>query len=205
MRRIIFVFGIILSGLFSVVQAQSLVKMSVPKQSDKPLQIVVLFEGGLSGNVSIVLGVDYEVIGGVAPYSFEWLQNGEVVGTSDIVVVNPKNGDRIDLYVRDAIRCFTSASFNLGTSTQISSEDGKGTAEIRIYPTLVKDGVIHITLPESDDPAQALIRIFDMKGDLCYQQTAAESLNIQMNLQSGMYLVVVTTKGKYVVEKVVVE
>ena len=206
MRQIILVL-IILSGFFAVVQAQSLVKISVPKQSDKPLQVVALFDEEIPEDMPVVLGVmGYEVTGGVEPYSFEWLQNGSVVGTSDIVVVNPKKGDNIDLRVRDANRCFSSTSFQLRmmkTSPQNKEEDGTG--EIRIYPTLVKDGVIHITLPESDDHAQAVIRIFDMKGALRYHQTAAESLDIRMNLQSGMYLVAVTSEGKYLVERVVVE
>ena len=201
MKRIILVSGIILSAMFTA-SAQSIVKMRLPKQSEKPLQVVVLFDGEISGNASIVLGVDYEIIGGVAPYSFEWLQNGAVVGTSDIAVVNPQNGDRIDLRVRDATRCFTSASFKLG-STKTNSEDGKATAEIRIYPTLVNDGTIHVALPELDP--QAVIRIFDTNGALRYRQTAAGSVEIRANLPTGVYLVVVTTKGSHAVEKVVVE
>ena len=43
-----------------------------------------------------------------------------------------------------------------------------------------------------------------MNSALRYRQTAAKSLDIQVNLQAGVYLVAVTTKGKYVVEKVVV-
>ena len=201
MKRIILASVWILSAMFTA-SAQSIVKMRLPKQSEKPLQVVVLFDGEISGNASIVLGVDYEIIGGVAPYSFEWLQNGAVVSTGDIAVVNPQNGDQIDLRVRDATRCFTSTSFKLG-STQTGSEDCKITSGIRVYPTLVNDGIIHVALSESDP--QAIIRIFDMKGALRYRQTAAGSLEIRANLQPGMYLVAVTIKGKHVVEKVVVE
>ena len=206
MRRIILVSLFLLSGFFAI-QAQSLVKMSVPKQSDKPLQVVALFDEEIPEDMPVVLGVmGYEVIGGVEPYSFEWLQNGEVVGTSDIVTVNPKNGDQIDLRVRDANRCFSSTSFKLRTvATLTGSEEGKETGKIRVYPTLANDGIIHVALTESDEHAQTVIRIFDMKGALRYHQTAAGSHEIRANLQPGMYVVAVTAKGKHVVEKVVVE
>jgi hypothetical protein len=181
--------------------------MSVPKQSEKPLQVVALFDEEIPEDMPVILGVmGYEVIGGVEPYSFEWLQNGTVVGTSDIVTVNPKKGDQIDLRVRDATRCFSSTSFKLRTvATLTGSEEGKGTGGIRVYPTLVNDGIIHVALPESDDHAQTIIRIFDMNGALRYHQKTAGSIEIRANLQAGMYLVTVTTKGRHVVEKVVVE
>ena len=203
MKQIILVLGLVLSAIFTL-QAQSLVKMNVPKQSDKPLQVVALFDEEIPEGMPVVMGVmGYKVIGGMSPYTFEWLQNGAVVGTNDIVVLHPRRGDQIDLRVKDTNRCVSSTSFNLRFSTLPKSEEGTG--EIRVFPTLVSNGLIHVTLPESENPSPALIRIFDVNGALCYTQTSSSSLDMQVNLQAGMYFVAVTSDGKQMVVKVVVE
>jgi len=204
MKHLVLTAGLFLAAMLTA-NAQSLVKMSVPKQSDKPLQVVALFDEEIPQDMPVVLGVmGYKVTGGITPYSFEWLQNGAVVGTNDIVVLHPKKGDQIDLRVKDTNRCISSTTFNLRFAALPKNEEGPG--EIRVFPTLVTDGVIHVALPELENQAPALIRIFDVNGALCYTQTTtASSLDMQVNLQAGMYFVAVASEGKQMVVKVVVE
>ena len=206
MRQIILTAGLILGAMITL-QAQSLVQMDIPKQSAQPIQVVALFDEEVPEDMPVVLGVKgYKVTGGIEPYTFEWLQNGTVVGTSDIVVVHPKKGDRIDLRVKDANRCVASTSFNLRMAeAPPKNEDGKETDGIRVFPTLVNEGIIHVTLPESENPASSLIRIFGVNGALRYNQTASGTLDIRVNLPAGIYFVAVTGEGKQMVVKVVVE
>ncbi len=185
--------------------SQTIVKMSVPTQAKEPLKVVVLFDEQVPEGMPVVLGLmGYNVSGGIEPYTFQWMQNGNVIGTGDVVVITPKKGDQFSLKATDKNKCYNTSSFNMKVISRINGEDETLKA-FKIYPTLVKDDVIHIDLPKFDKPTNVNIRIFDLKGNLMFQTFATESYLVNYHLNNGTYFVSVKTDEFHKVEKIIVQ
>lgn len=200
-----FILFSVLMVSFSFVQAQTVVKMTLPPQADEPLQIVVLFDEEVPEGIPVVLGlIGYKVTGGIEPYTYEWIQNGNVIGTGDIVVIMPSTGDQFSLKVIDKNKCYSTTSFKIEVIGK-TNEQNQPIPGLSIYPTLVKDNVIHIDLPESDFPLNANIRIFNIKGVLMFQTFADESYTVNCYLPDGIYFVSVATDEFHKVEKIIVQ
>ena len=200
-----FILFSVLMVSFSFVQAQTVVKMTLPPQADEPLQIVVLFDEEVPEGIPVVLGlIGYKVTGGIEPYTYKWIQNGEVIGTGDIVVITPAKGDRFELEATDKNKCHSTTSFSMKVIRKANGQN-QPIPGLRIYPTLVKDNIIHIDLPESDSPLNANIRIFNVKGVLMFQTFSDESYTVNHYLPDGIYFVSVATDEFHKVEKIIVQ
>lgn len=203
MKRFI-LFSLLMVG-FSFLQAQTVVKMTLPPQANDPLQVVVLFDEEVPEGIPVVLGlIGYKVTGGIEPYTYEWIQNGEVIGTGDIVVITPAKGDQFSLKATDKNKCYSTTSFSMKVIRKASGQN-QPIPGLRIYPTLVKDNVIHIDLLESDEPLNANIRIFNIKGVLMFQTFSDESYTVNHYLPDGVYFVSVATEQFHKVEKIIVQ
>lgn len=184
---------------------QTIVKMSVPPQAAEPLKVTVLFDEPVPEGMPVVLGlIGYNVTGGITPYTYEWLQNGEVVGTGDIVVVTPKKDDTFALKATDKNRCYSVNSFSMRVISRIDTNEAEK-SECQVFPTLVKNDIINITLPKSKTPLQARIRILDMDGKIHYQTHITENSSINHSLPGGAYFVSVQTDEFHKVEKIIVQ
>jgi len=200
-----FILFSVLMVSFSFVQAQTVVKMTLPPQADEPLQIVVLFDEEVPEGIPVVLGlIGYKVTGGIEPYTYEWIQNGNVIGTGDIVVITPVKGDRFELEATDKNKCHSTTSFSMKVIRKANGQN-QPIPGLRIYPTLVKDNIIHIDLPESDSPLNANIRIFNVKGVLMFQIFSDESYTVNHYLPDGIYFVSVATDEFHKVVKIIVQ
>lgn len=196
---------IILVFSIGFTNAQTIVKMSVPTQAKEPLQVVVLFDEQVPEGMPVVLGLmGYNVSGGIEPYTFQWVQNGNVIGTGDVVVITPKKGDQFSLKATDKNKCYNTTSFNMKVISKINeqNEEEKG---FKIYPTLVKNEIINIDLPKFDKPTIVNIRVFDVKGNLMFQTFATESYTVNYHLNNGIYFVSVKTDEFHKVEKIIVQ
>lgn len=196
---------IILVFSIGYTNAQTIVKMSVPTQAKEPLQVVVLFDEQVPEGMPVVLGLmGYNVSGGIEPYTFQWVQNGNVIGTGDVVVITPKKGDQFSLKATDKNKCYNTTSFNMKVISKINgqNEEEKG---FKIYPTLVKNEIINIDLPKFDKPTIVNIRVFDVKGNLMFQTFATESYTVNYHLNNGIYFVSVKTDEFHKVEKIIVQ
>ena len=112
MKKIIITF--IAAIAFMLCNAQTVVKMNLPPQAKDPLKVTVLFDEEVPEGMPVVLGLmGYSVSGGIAPYTFEWMQNGKVIGTSDVVIVTPAKGDKIELKATDKNKCYSTMAFSL--------------------------------------------------------------------------------------------
>jgi hypothetical protein len=181
------------------VSAQTVLKMDMPKQADRALKVVALFEEEIPEGIPVVLGLmGYEIDGGTTPYLFEWLLNNKVVSTNDIAVFTASKSDQLVLKVTDNNNCRASTSFNL----KFAQLEPAKSVSIKIYPTLVIDK-IQVDLP-SELESEALVRILDLKGNVVYSKTIAKSGSIPIGLVSGTYFVSVKTTGEHRVEKVIV-
>lgn len=193
--------------MFSIgfANAQTIVKMSVPTQAKEPLNVVILFDEQVPEGMPVVLGLmGYNVSGGIEPYTFQWVQNGTVIGTGDVVIITPKKGDQFSLKATDKNKCYNTTSFNMRVISRINGQNEEEKV-FKIYPTVVKDDVIHIDLPKFDKPTNVNIRIFDLKGNLMFQTFATESYTINYHLNNGAYFVSVKTDEFHKVEKIIVQ
>ena len=186
--------------------AQTVVKMNMPPQAKDPLKVTVLFDEEVPEGMPVVLGLmGYSVSGGMTPYTYEWMQNGKVIGTGDVVIVTPAKGDKIELKATDKNKCYSTMAFSLKVISRSPRANTQKNDSYTISPTLVKNGVIHIGLPDADNKLKANVRIFDTNGALKHQTYITESTDITCALLPGNYLVSLQTNVFHEVEKIIVQ
>ena len=199
---------LILISMFWLISiySQTIVRMGVPPQAKEPLKVVVLFEEAVPEGMPVVLGLmGYSVTGGMSPYSYQWLQNGILVGTGDVVIITPKKGDKFELKATDKNRCYSTQSFSMKVISRIGGKDDENYSQYKIYPTLIKNNYLNISIPEKEIPIQAIVRIFDTGGVLKYQSTITGSAIIPCHIPNGNYFVSVQTDEFHKVEKIIVQ
>ena len=86
-----------------------------------------------------------------------------------------------------------------------NNKDDDNNSQYKIYPTLVKNDIINISLPEKEMLTQARIRIFDTGGAMKYQTTITGSSTVMCHLPEGNYFVSVQTDEFHKVEKIIVQ
>lgn len=191
---------------FVLSNAQTVVKMKMPTQAKEPLQVTVLFDEEVPEGMPVVLGLmGYNVSGGMTPYTYEWMQNGKVIGTGDVVVVTPAKGDKIELKATDNNKCYSTMAFSMKVISRLPGANDRKNETYTISPTLVKNGIIHIGLPDAENKLKANIRIFDTNGSLKHQSFIAGSSDVTFGLPVGIYFVSVRTDSYHKVEKIIVQ
>jgi len=179
--------------------------MAVPTQAKEQVKVVVLFDEEVPEGMPVVLGLmGYNVTGGIEPYTYQWVQNGNVVGTGDLVIITPQKGDQFSLKVIDKNKCHNTTSFNMKVISRVNGQNGEING-IKVYPTIIKDDQIHINMEKSDKMKNANIRIFDVKGNLMYQTFVTESYTIDHYLLAGTYFVSVKIDDLHKVTKIIVQ
>ena len=185
--------------------AQTVVKMNLPPQAKDPLKVTVLFDEEVPEGMPVVLGLmGYSVSGGMTPYTYEWMQNGKVIGTGDVVIVTPAKGDKIELKATDKNKCYSTMAFSLKVISRSPGANTQKNDSYTISPTLVKNGVIHIGLPDDENKLKANVRIFDTNGTLKHQTYITESTDVTCALLPGNYFVSLQTDDFHKVEKIIV-
>ncbi len=191
---------------FLLSDAQTVVKMNMPPQAKEPLKVTVLFDEEVPEGMPVVLGLmGYSVSGGIEPYTYEWIQNGKVIGTGDVVVITPAKGDKIELKATDKNKCYSTMAFSMKVISKIGGANKEKETEYRIFPTLIKNDIINIVLPDTENPLKANVRIFDTNGALRYQKQITGSTVINSGLPAGTYFVSVKTDDYHKVEKIIVQ
>lgn len=185
--------------------AQTVIKMNMPPQAKDPLKVTVLFDEEMPEGMPVVLGLmGYSVSGGMTPYTYEWMQNGKVIGTGDVVIVTPAKGDKIELKATDKNKCYSTMAFSLKVISRSPGANTQKNDSYTISPTLVKNGVIHIGLPDAENKLKANVRIFDTNGTLKHQIYITESTDVTCTLPPGNYFVSLQTDDFHKVEKIIV-
>ncbi len=201
MKTAILYTGLLLMMAFSQLPAQTVVKMDILPQSDQPLQVVALFDEELPEGVPVVLGLmGYDIAGGITPFTYEWLLNGEVISTSDVAIFTPHVGDDLVLTVIDNNVCSASTAFNLKIA-EIPGPEQNANDFVRIFPTIVRNE-IQIEFDESPQQ-ELLVRIFSVSGKMVFEQTTTESILIHPMLEPGIYFVSVKSGALHKIEKIV--
>ena len=185
--------------------AQTVVKMNMPQQADEKLDVTALFDEEIPEGIPVVLGtIGYDVTGGMMPYSFQWILNGQVTSTDDILTFTPKKGDNLSLEVTDGAGCWATTSFNLKVARlDPSTEMNNVEQDISIYPTVVTDH-INVKIPEKLNE-KVLIKIFDPTGRPVKTENISGSKSISMTLKPGVYFISAETGDTHVVRKIIVK
>lgn len=195
--------GILVSSLLS---AKTLVKMAQPAQAADVLKVVVLFDEEVPEGVPIVLGLmAYDVTGGFSPYTYEWLQNGKVVGTEEVVVITPAKDDSFTLRATDRNHCVSLHDFNMKVIQRTPGDEVSSPKRFRVFPTLVREGGFQVKcdLLLSDKISELLL--IDSRGNRLMHYTFSNELAVLPVLVNGIYYAVIRS-GSYVqVEKLVME
>ncbi len=187
---------------FNNTSAQTVVKMDMPLQADHPLNVVALFDEEIPEGIQVVLGLmGYDIEGGMAPYKYEWLVNGTIASTHDILIFTPKKGDDLSLKVIDNNKCRATTSFNLKFAKIPQNPNKEEVEGIEVFPTVVK-GFLQIKFKPMVGK-KALIRIFNSDGRVVHQEYISESAQVDVNLPAGTYFVSVKIGGLHKVEKVI--
>lgn len=197
---LIFAFALALS--YS--SAQTVVKMDMPPQADQPLKVVALFDEEIPEGIPVVLGLmGYDVEGGITPFQYEWMLNGEIASTSDVVIFTPSKGDDLSLNVIDNNKCKATTSFNLKVASLRQNPDKEGIEGINIYPTVIQN---FINVAFEPIPGKlALVRIFDMQGKVVHQEVSPQSIELNVNLSAGTYFISVRIGNLHKVEKIIAQ
>ncbi len=194
---------LILVFIWNQAFSQTVVKMDMPQQADRPLRVVALFDEELPEGIPVVLGLmGYDVEGGTMPYFFEWLLNGEVISTSDVAIFTPQNGDDLSLKVTDNNECRASTAFNLKVAS-IPQKQEVGKENIKVYPTVFSHEIF-IEFP-GEKYKKVLVRIFDMNGIIFYQEYLSVSTSLNLNLSPGTYFISLKTDNLHKVEKIIAQ
>jgi hypothetical protein len=201
MNRLKIFVNLILLLIFSNLTAQTVVKMDMPSQADQPLQVLALFDEELPEGIPVVLGLmGYDIAGGITPYTYEWLLNGEIISTNDVAIFTPSVGDDLVLTVTDNNVCSASTAFNLKIA-EIPGPEQNENDFVRIFPTMVKS---EIQIEFDELPQQeSLVRIFSLSGKMVFEHTTAESTLIYPALEPGIYFVSVKSGLLHKIEKIV--
>lgn len=203
-----YIIGLLVAWLISTnMSAQTVVRLSVPTQADERLQVVVLFDEEIPEGMPVVLGLmGYDVTGGMEPFTYEWVKNGNVIGTGDVVIFKPAKGDKLSLKVKDKNQCYSTTDFNLKIIRSIKADEQED--NIRIYPTVIPDGKVHIVLPftpNETDEHDTQVRIFNMEGKILNQYLIRESTDLQLELPVGNYFISVKSATHHLVEKIIIQ
>lgn len=197
--RIFFI--LVLLTIHGQLTSQTVVKMDMPPQADQPIQVIALFDEEIPEGIPVVLGLmGYEIEGGMTPYHFEWMLNGEVISTTDIAVFTPQLGDDLVLKVTDNNVCSASTAFNLKVAG-IPKPNTDDNEFVRIFPTVVRN---EIQVVFNKSPQQeSLVRIFSVSGKLVFMYSVTDSTIINPIMEPGIYFVSVKMGEHHKIEKII--
>lgn len=182
--------------------AQTAVRMKLPKQSEEPLSIAVLYEEPVqAGTIIVIAAFGYYISGGTSPYTLNWIKDNQVIATGDIAVITPVAGSSYSLKITDKNNCTVTQSININAQNKIKQEIISD--DIIVAPTLVTD---HITVGFTDNSlSTARIRIFDVIGKLRMETAIQGNSIVPVNLPAGNYFVVVEKDELYTLKKIIVQ
>lgn len=186
--------------LVTGVAAQTVVKMAMPEQTEEALSATTLFDEKIPLEVPTHLGpMGYDVSGGLAPYTWKWLENDEVLNTNDIALITPTQGNTYSVVIADKINC------SVTLPIEISGEGLKnaGTEGNWVKFSTRADKNLTIKLNDSVND-EVTIQLIDIKGRKHFETRIAGNTTIPLDIGPGMYFVHVLGQDIQFVQKIMV-
>jgi len=166
-------------------QAQTVVKMKLPPQAEKPLDAVTLFDDALAGSMPTAIGfMGYDVEGGTLPYTYHWLENEIVIHKGETALITPASGKTYALRIVDRNNC------SVTLPIEVDHTKGKTTASLSEGDGWVETWLTRQTLSVklNANVEEASLRLYDIGGKLLLQKDISASAEISLNLSPGIYL-----------------
>ncbi len=183
MKRSIYI-NLLLLLSFSL-QAQTVVKMKLPPQAEKPLDAVTLFDDALAGSMPTAIGfMGYDVEGGTLPYTYQWLENDAVIHKGETALITPVSGKTYALRIVDQNNCSVTLPIEVDHTkgkTAASLSEGDGWVE-----TCLTGQTLSVKLNANIE--EASLRLYDIGGQLLLERDISASAEIPLNLAPGIYL-----------------
>jgi hypothetical protein len=192
---------IMLSVFFTVIlSGQTIVKMAMPPQPEEALSATTLFDEEIPLEVPTYLGpMGYNVTGGLAPYTWKWLENDEILSTNDIAMITPTGGNTYSVAVVDKNNCSVTLPIN------ISSKGLKNKGPEGKWIVFSSGFDKNITIKLNDSVKEEVtIQLIDIKGVKHFESRIAGDTTIPLNIGPGVYLVYVQGKNLRYVQKIIV-
>ena len=171
-------------------QAQTIVKVMVNQPEILEIVANELFSQTIN---TTILGDQVTINGGVSPYQYSWLNEGNILGTSLVLEVpkfTPTNS--LTLTVTDANNCSCIRNAILTNIEDINLDKSK----MAVYPNPASDFIII-------DPREINgildISIFDNSGVRLLNRQINGKTNININLLSGLYILRIENKNEHTV------
>ena len=145
---------------------------------------------------NIILGDSVSVTGGVTPYQYSWLKDGQLIGTSLQLVIPASNStNSFTLNVKDANNCSLSKSTSITDINEINSD----TSKILIYPNPTTS---FLNINPKIIYGKLNVFVYDNKGNLMYNKQISGFTKLDINLSSGLYLIKILNKqNQFIVSK----
>jgi len=178
--------------------------MTMPAQASEALQVVVLFDEEVPEGVPIALGLmAYDISGGLKPYTFEWLQNGQVVGTDEVVVIKPAKGDSFTLRATDRNRCVSLHDFNMRVIQKSLQDSLPGIRRYTVYPTVISEEGVKVTAAFQESVGESELLMIDSRGSKLLSMKFRSEILLQAIPTAGVYYLVIRNGDYIQVEKVI--
>jgi hypothetical protein len=153
---------------------------------------------------SVIFGNNINISGGMGPYTYQWLKNGEIAGTGASLEVLPFIRSEIySLRVTDANKC--SALIAMPGDIEIPSTVGgvKEKSRISIYPVPASR---QLTIDPGDHPELFRVAFYTSSGEIIMEKQIQGKSVIEIIFPAGIYMVKITdtVSGMTEMKKIVV-
>lgn len=206
MKKIFVHTALIISGIIihTMVTGQTLVTMDIGEQSEEPLSAEVLFDDGIPLNMPTTLGeIGYAVHGGIFPFSFKWVENGEVIAEGNTAVISPVQGNNYSVIITDQNNCSVTLPIQLdATLKKQSGDSGLSANDITIGFDPVSKS-ISIAF-EEEMSGKNILRIYNFGGKMLLQVQISGSTEIPLNLPGGTYILCIGNAEFRYIEKLLI-
>ena len=143
--------------------------------------------------------IDNEVTGGIAPFSFQWLEaNGNIISEQSDFGVVLDSTQVVTLIVVDSRGCSTTTEVNIEISTATIDLDPSDKA-VQVYPSPVID-LLTINI---SNPASVRIQLLDMTGQLITEEKSkAASIRMDVSrMNAGVYFIRMEFEDKIILKR----
>ncbi|HOU26676.1 MAG TPA: hypothetical protein PLD76_01310 [Paludibacteraceae bacterium] len=155
--------------------AQTVIKMELPKQTEKAFAVKTLFNEQLPTGDLVVLGaLGYEIEGGATPYELAWYENNQLIAKGNIVAFKPQESAQYSLVVKDKNNCSKTLSINVDALKRAINDTQKPSNFVSLSPTLVKN---HIMLRCHSEPiASVHLKFIDINRNIQFISEQGRSI-----------------------------
>lgn len=197
MKHFYLLIGITTLGLWSILGAQTVVKMPLPQQAELPLTVEILFDEALPANIPSAIGImGYDVSGGTAPYSYAWLENETLLQQGETLLLQPADGKTYALRITDKNNCTAVAAIAISgdKNSDLSKEETSG-------PQLTLTRQLLWIQPPGDFEGSMDVYLLTVQGQRLLHARISAETEIPLSLPPGSYILLLKYDDQHYASK----